>query len=167
MKKLLFFLILASFSILLAFGSSSDCEHTKTAFKCVEYVRNYDADTITFNIPNVHPLIGEKISIRVAGVDAPEMNSKSTCEKETSRNAKRLVANLMKNAKKIDLLNVEKDKYFRILADVSIDGKDLKALLLKNHLAYEYHGGTKEKRNWCLAGKSQEAVSRILATEKK
>jgi hypothetical protein len=28
-------------------------------------IRNYDADTITFDIPNVHPLIGDKISVRV------------------------------------------------------------------------------------------------------
>ena len=45
--------------------------------------------------------------------------------------ARNLVENILKNAKRIDLTNVEKDKYFRILADVNVDGRDLKEILLK------------------------------------
>lgn len=118
----------------------------------MEYVKNYDADTITFNIKNVHPLLGENISVRVLGIDAPEIKGDLPCEKEVSRNAKRLVENLLKNAKRIDLQDVEKDKYFRILANVYIDGKNLKDVLIKNNLAYEYDGGTKQKKDWCLRG---------------
>ena len=44
------------------------------------YLRNYDGDTITFNLPGLHPIIGEKISIRVNGIDTPEIQGK--CEKE-------------------------------------------------------------------------------------
>ena len=44
------------------------------------YLRNYDGDTITFNLPSLHPIIGEKISIRVNGIDTPEIKGK--CEKE-------------------------------------------------------------------------------------
>lgn len=134
------------------FSYADDCRHTRTEFHCVKYVKNYDADTITVNIPNVHPLIGEKISIRVQGIDAPEIKGSLPCEKEASRNAKRLVEHVLKSAQRIDLINVEKDKYFRILADVVVDGKNLKSLLLKNNLAYQYYGGTKEKRNWCSRG---------------
>lgn len=128
---------------------SADCQHDRATFRCVEYVRNYDADTITFNIQNVHPIIGEKVSVRVRGVDAPEIKGKGPCEKEKARTAKRLIENQLKNAKRIDLKNVDKDKYFRLLADVEVDGQDLKAILMKNHLAYEYSGQTKQKINWC------------------
>ena len=139
------------FATLLLFQNTyaEDCVHTATQFNCVKYVKNYDADTITFDIPNVHPLIGKKISVRVRHVDTPEIRGKLPCEKDSARNAKRLVENLLRRAKRIDLKNVDKDKYFRILADVSIDGADLKDYLLKNNLAYRYEGGTKEKIDWC------------------
>lgn len=125
------------------------CAHERYAFHCVKFIRNYDADTLTFDIPNVHPFIGEKISVRVYGIDAPELTSKNACEKELARNGKKLVEHLMKGAKQVNLLNIKKDKYFRILADVEIDGQDLRKILLKNNLAYEYYGGTKLKKDWC------------------
>ena len=129
--------------------ASEDCNHDKSAFRCVHYIKNYDADTITFDIPSVHPLIGEKISVRVRGLDTPEIKGKQPCEKQAARAAQRLVENLMKNAKRIDLKNIDRDKYFRILADVVFDDKSLTDILLKNNLAYAYDGGTKEKIDWC------------------
>lgn len=127
----------------------SSCQHDDKTFRCVEYVKNYDSDTITFNIPGVPAIIGNKISVRVAHIDSPEIKGQQPCEKNTARNAKKLVENLMKQAKNIELRNIERDKYFRILADVYFDGKDLKEILLKNHLAYNYDGATKKKVNWC------------------
>ncbi len=134
-----------------ALSSFSDerCKHDKNTFRCVKYVKNYDADTITVDIPNVHPLIGHRISVRVRHIDTPEIKGKLPCEKEAARTAKRLIENQLKNAKRIDLENVDKDKYFRILADVVIDGKPLIDILLKNNLAYHYEGGTKQKIDWC------------------
>ena len=57
--------------------SDSFCRHTGTIFRCVKYVRNYDGDTITFNIPNLHPLFGKSISVRVRGINAPGKLTKS------------------------------------------------------------------------------------------
>ena len=51
--------------------------------------------------------------------------------------------------KRIDLENIERGKYFRIIADIKIDGKSLTRYLLKNGLAYSYDGGKKKKTNWC------------------
>lgn len=130
-------------------SASQDCQHDAETFRCVKYLRNYDADTVTFDIPGVHPLLGKSISIRVRHVDTPEIKGKLPCEKDAARTAKRLIENLLKSAKRIDLKNVDRDKYFRVLADVEIDGKSLKDYLLKNQLAYAYEGGTKEKVNWC------------------
>lgn len=132
--------------------AADSCAHTATSFNCVKYLKNYDADTITFDIPGVHPLIGEKISVRVKHVDSPEIKGKLPCEKEVARTSKRLIENMLKNAKRIDLVNVERDKYFRVLADVKIDGKDVAETLIKNNLAYAYEGATKEKINWCKRG---------------
>lgn len=135
-----------------AFGIEN-CTHSNNSFKCVKFVKNYDADTITFDIPNVHPLIGRNISVRVNGVDAPEIRTKNSCEKEKARNAKKLVTNLLKNGKRIDLINIKKGKYFRIVADVIIDGKSLNMYLIKNGLAYSYDGGKKKKIDWCKSSR--------------
>lgn len=80
---------------------------------------------------------------------ATEIKGKLPCEKDVARTAKKLIKNIFKNAKRIDLENANKDKYFRILSDVIVDGKSLKDTLLKNNLAYAYEGKTKQKLNWC------------------
>lgn len=125
------------------------CDHERTAFHCVEYVKNYDADTVTFNIPNVHPIIGNKVGVRLRGIDTPEVNGDLPCEREASARAKIFVESLLINAQDISLVNIGKDKYFRILADIKFDGRDLKDILIKNKLGYPYEGKTKLKVNWC------------------
>lgn len=130
-------------------GSQQDCSHTRTAFRCVKYLRNYDGDTVTMEIPNVPALFGENIGVRIRGIDTPEIKGKAPCEKEAARNARRMVEAELKNAKRIDLVDVGRDKYFRILADVIVDGKNLGELLIKNNLAYRYGGGTKQIVDWC------------------
>lgn len=142
-------LLICTSLLLFSYAHAETCNHDAKSFRCVKYLKNYDADTITFEIPNVHPIIGHKISVRVRHVDSPEIKGKLPCEKEAARAAKRLVENLLKHAKRIDLENVDKDKYFRLLADVIVDGKSVKDLLLKNNLAYTYEGKTKQKLNWC------------------
>ncbi len=139
---------------------SRSCIHDLSSFKCVTYLRNYDGDTITFDIDRIHPLFGQKINVRLFGVDTPEIRTKNKCEKKQARVAKNLVSNLLKSAKRIDLENVKRDKYFRILADIKFDGKDLKTILLKNNLAYVYYGKTKFRQNWCNLGRG-------LANQKK
>ena len=86
--------------------SAKDCGHEKDSFRCVQYVKNYDADTITVNIPGLHPVVGKNMNIRVRGVDTPEIRTKNSCEKEKGRHAKKLVRNLLKKAKRIDLTNI-------------------------------------------------------------
>jgi micrococcal nuclease len=67
----------------------------------VSFVKNYDGDTITVNIPGQHPVFGNEISVRIKGIDTPEIRSKSSCEKEKSRIAKRLVGERLEAAKSI------------------------------------------------------------------
>lgn len=130
------------------------CAHDQASFRCVRYLKNYDADTITVDIPGLHPLLGKKMNIRVRGVDTPEIRTKNSCEKEKGRHAKKLVRNLLKKAKRVDLENIERGKYFRVVADVIIDGKNLTDYLVRNGLGYPYDGGTKKKVNWCKDLKS-------------
>lgn len=120
--------------------------------KDVKYSRNYDGDTITFNIPNIHPIIGDKISVRVNGIDTPEIRGKCKTEKILAKKAKEIVSTALKSAKKINLLNIKRGKYFRIVADIEIEVRygfvSIKDLLIKSNFAVPYDGGTKTK-NWC------------------
>lgn len=143
------FLVL--FSAAQAFGAenSDSCQHESSAFKCVKVLKNYDGDTLTVDIPHMHPLFGKAVSVRIAGIDTPEVKTKDQCEKAAGRAARNLVEALLKNAQRVDLLNVQRDKYFRVLADVTVDGVLIKDILLKNKLAYSYDGGTKKQVNWC------------------
>lgn len=145
--------VITLITLLLSFLSidsfASDCSHTNDSFRCVKYLSNYDGDTIRFDIPSIHPLLGKKIAIRVNGVDTPEKRTKNLCEKQKARSAQKLVASIMKDSKRIDLKNIKRGKYFRIVADVIVDGRDLGAMLIKNKLAYPYFGKTKKKINWC------------------
>jgi micrococcal nuclease len=143
MKKWIIFFLLQTTTLF------AHCVHDAKTFRCVEYLKNYDADTITVKIPDVHPLIGERVSVRVLGIDAPEIKTANKCEKEKARTAQKLVANILKHAKKISLEDVARDKYFRILARVQVDGQDLSALLIKNGLAVPYDGKTKSVVDWC------------------
>ncbi len=116
------------------------------------YIRNYDGDTITFNLPGLHPIIGEKISIRINGIDTPEIDGK--CEKENydAIQAKEMVADILKDAEQIVLRNMKRGKYFRIAADVIVDGEDLRELLVDAGMAVQYGGG-KKTHKWCRYGK--------------
>lgn len=153
MKPLLIFLFV-NLGSHLCFADTKDCKHDDTTFKCVEVVSVYDGDTVTVNIPDVHPLIGKKIGVRIRGLDTPERKGKQPCEKDKAIEAKSLVETALKNAKQVDLLNCGKDKYFRLLCDVHHDGKNIADLILKQKLAYQYAGNTKQKIDWCTFGRS-------------
>ena len=152
MKKILCCLILlsaCSSSDFFVHKNYSDCRHTETQFRCVEYLKNYDGDTINFNIHDEHKIIAENIGVRLNGVDTPEMRSKNSCEKTMAKKAKEYVKNRLKNARYIDLRNIKRGKYFRIVADVVVNNRYISKELLKKGLAVPYDGGTKPKVNWC------------------
>jgi endonuclease YncB( thermonuclease family) len=114
----------------------------------VVYLHNYDGDTVTVDLPGLHPLIGKDISIRINGIDTPEI--KGHCEREArlAREARAIVAGMLSGAKRIVLVDVGRDKYFRIDATVMVDGVDVGAELIRRGLAVPYDGGTKT-HSWC------------------
>jgi len=104
----------------------------------------YDGDTFRANIAGYPPIIGERIGIRIAGIDSPELKDKRPDVKAKALEAKQYTVKRLREGKKIELLELRRDKYFRILARVMIDGEDLGAELVKAGLAKPYDGGTKE-----------------------
>ena len=119
-------------------------------FSNIQYVKNYDGDTVTFNLPNCNrSIFCNNISVRIAKIDTAEIRSKNKCEKDLALFVKNLVGVALSNAKRIDLKDCQKGKYFRLICDVIFDQKNLSDILIKANLAYYYQDGRKENINWC------------------
>lgn len=69
-------------------------------------LRNHDGGTITFNLLNLHPIIGQKINIWANGTDTPEIKEKREKEKYNAKQAKEMVADILKDAEQIVLRNL-------------------------------------------------------------
>ena len=149
MRDIVILLVLSVATCKTTYPKNSFCQHDDKNFYCVKYLRNYDADTITFDIHSIHSLLGKNISVRLKGIDTPEIRTKNACERALAKKAKHKVKELLTKAKRIDLKNIERGKYFRIVADIIYDGKSLTEYLLKNKFGYRYEGGKKQKPNWC------------------
>lgn len=112
-------------------------------------MRNYDGDTVTVNLPSVHPLLGKEIGIRLKGIDTPEIRGKNQCEKDKAKEAKKFVKDALTSASRIFLRDAHRGKYFRLVGDLVVDGKSLSKRLLDANLAVPYDGGTKPNVDWC------------------
>ena len=108
----------------------------------------YDGDTFRVNLEGYPALIGSRMGIRVNGIDTPEMRGKCKKEKTLARTAKQFTVAHLRAAKKIELRNMKRGKYFRIVADVYVDGKNLGQMLIDQGFAVVYDGGHKAK-DWC------------------
>lgn len=83
-----------------------------------------------------------RFSVRIHGIDCPEIRTTSKSEKQCAEIAKDFLLKTIMN-KYVSLENVDLDKYGRILADVFIDGENISDMLLKERLAVRYDGGKK------------------------
>jgi endonuclease YncB( thermonuclease family) len=158
-KQIKIWWMLVIFTICIGlFATISRAETTYGDFTNVEYVKNYDGDTITFNIKDVHPLIGENISVRVRGIDTPEIRGKCYNEKGMAYEGRYIIENLCRKGKKIILKNVSRGKYFRIVADIYVDDVSVADVLLKAGLAVPYDGGTKTM-DWCKPYEKEKSLT--------
>lgn len=118
-----------------------------TVIKVEELVRVYDGDTITVTIAELPPLFGEELGIRVRGVDTPEIRGQCEDEKVRAKQARDYAEQLLVNAHVVLLKNLERGKYFRLVADVYYDGKNLSDTLIEEGHGRPYAGGSRV--GWC------------------
>jgi len=132
----LFFLTLCLCSILYAQGPYE-----------WKIVRVIDGDTVEMQVDFLPDELGNKLRIRVWGVDTPEkgFRAQSVHEAEMGERASAFTKQLIGNAKDIKVTIVMWDKFGgRVLGDLIIDGKSLRQQLLDNGFAREYYGTKKE-----------------------
>ena len=106
-------------------------------------IKCYDGDTITIAtylpIPE-SPLY--KFSVRLDGIDCPEIRGKNENEKQCAKLAKKFVEDMLLG-NMVTLNNIKLEKYGRILADVIFNDASVSSALIANKLAVPYDGGKK------------------------
>ncbi|MGH8353032.1 MAG: thermonuclease family protein [Pseudomonas sp.] len=103
----------------------------------------YDGDTFRVTISGWPAVVGQRVPVRLYGIDTPELRDRRPRVRDLARRAKQFSVERLRQARRIELREIRRDKYFRLLAEVWIDGESLGALLLKAGLAKPYDGGTK------------------------
>jgi len=115
--------------------------------KISKVISVYDGDTIRVNIDSFPDIIGKNISIRLKGIDAPEIKGKCQKEIDLAIMARDYLRNAINKSNQIELRNIKRGKYFRIVGELYIDGINVTKDLIKRKLAYHYSG--EKKRTWC------------------
>ena len=105
-------------------------------------IKVYDGDTITIATQVYNDKTLYRFSVRLNGIDCPEMKTNNNNEKTVAIMAKNRVTEMIYR-KNITLKNVKKEKYGRLLADVYHNNICINNVLLKERLAVKYDGGTK------------------------
>ena len=117
--------------------------------KAGQVIKVYDGDTIT--VAARLPMDGSPIyrfSVRLNGIDTPEIQGKSEDEREAAKNVKEALSALILN-KHVTLRNVDTEKYGRILADVYVGDVHVNRWLTAERFALPYDGGTKtQPKSW-------------------
>ena len=105
-----------------------------------QIVEVYDGDTFKVDLPGMHALFGDDLSIRVLAIDTPEMKGTSDEVKALAMQAREVTEKALLGGTKIELRNVQRGKYFRVVAEVWIDGESLADTLKAEGLAKDYNG---------------------------
>lgn len=110
-----------------------------------QVIKVYDGDTITVaaQLPySESPYY--KFSVRLTGIDAPEMKGSSEDERAAAQRAQKALEDFILN-KTVRLENRRQEKYGRLLADVYLGDIHINQWLLDNGHAKAYDGGKKEE----------------------
>ena len=113
--------------------------------KDITVIKVYDGDTITISAQVVGDPFAPtyyKWSVRLRGIDTPEIKGKTQDEKDAAIVAREALSKKILD-KKIFLKNIKYDKYGRLLADVYFNHLFLNKWMLDNKYGVEYDGGTK------------------------
>ena len=129
-------------------SSSFAAEPSKPVKAVVTHV--IDGDTVAIEAKWIPLPMKPVIAVRVYGVDTPEKSFRAKCEAEAEMGEKatEFTKGLIAQAKRIEVSYYSWDKYGgRVLGDLLLDKKSLRASLITNGFAREYYG--EAKQSWC------------------
>ncbi len=149
MKKLLVLLLLVP---VLAFAQGKVPKNSATYD--AQILRVTDGDTVVIAAPFLPAPLKPELAIRVFGVDTPEKGHRAQCPSEAQRGeaatafTKKAIESAAAGGGKFQVTMYGWDKFGgRVLGDLLINGKSLRAGLIANGFAREYYG--EAKQSWC------------------
>ena len=113
-------------------------------------IRVSDGDTIVISAPYLPAPLKPQLAVRIYGVDTPEKGHRAQCprEAEMGDRASAWTKDLVKSGKQFQVTLYDWDKFGgRVLGDILVDGKSVRAGLIAAGLAREYYGD--KKKSWC------------------
>ncbi len=114
----------------------------------VEVVRVIDGDTV---VVDAHPWPGVTIrtSVRVDGVDTPELRGRCPEERAAAERALQAVIRILSRAAAVTVIDPRDGTYAgRVVARVEVDGTPLTATLIAGGYGRPYDGRTR-RQPWC------------------
>ena len=143
MKKLLFLFVLLPLL-------SAHAKDKAGVMYDATITRVKDGDTVAIVASFLPDPLPKELAVRVYGVDTPEKGHRAQCPQEDQRGqaATAFTKDLVSKSVKRQVLLMGWDKFGgRVLGDIILDGKSLRASLISNGFAREYYG--EEKQSWC------------------
>ena len=115
-----------------------------------QIIRVTDGDTVVIAAPFLPAPLKPELAVRVYGVDTPEKGFRGQCDSEKQRGeaASVFTKNLVNSSQQRQVILYGWDKFGgRVLGDIILNGKSLRAQLIANGFAREYYGDAKQ--SWC------------------
>ena len=115
-----------------------------------QILRVSDGDTVVISAPFLPAPLKPELAVRIYGVDTPEKGHRAQCPSEAQRGeaASAWTKQLVASGTKFQVTLYAWDKFGgRVLGDILVDGRSVRAGLIQNGLAREYYGDAKQ--SWC------------------
>lgn len=115
-----------------------------------QILRVSDGDTVVIAATFLPAPLKPELAIRIFGVDTPEKGFRAKCPAEDQRGqaASAFTKKWVESSKSRQVTLYSWDKFGgRVLGDIILDGKSLRAGLIANGFAREYFG--EAKGSWC------------------
>lgn len=113
-----------------------------------------DGDTFRATVDEWPAVIGERIPVRISGINAPERRSRCDTEAEKERerelaaDARIYLVERLRGAETVELRQIERGSFFRIIAEVWTDGENVGQEMIEAGHALPYREGQAGKA-WC------------------
>lgn len=115
-----------------------------------QILRVSDGDTVVIAAPFLPAPLKPELAVRIFGVDTPEKGFRAQCPSEDQRGqaATAFTKQAVAASKQHRVTLYGWDKFGgRVLGDIILDGRSLRAGLIQNGFAREYYG--EAKQSWC------------------
>lgn len=114
----------------------------------MENLRVYDGDTVKVDVLELgFNIIITKQSIRMEGIDTPELRGSAPYEKALAYQSRDLLKSILEEAEVISFTSRKRGKFGRLIGRIYADGKDVNQMMIDSGLARPYDG-TGKREPW-------------------